>query len=166
MPVFPLVASTMVVRPGSIRPSASAASIIATPIRSLTDPAGLYASSLPITSAPRSSSRRPNRSIGVRPTSSAWFEGIPTRFTAIGQKIVGARDAPRAPRVGRVAHDFEPTCMRCSAFRHRIGKLGGPMPAEAHNTTQATLDRLLVELRMYVDRNFTRATFDTGRVEL
>jgi len=39
--VFPEVASTIVVRPGSIRPSASAASIIATPILSFTLPAGL-----------------------------------------------------------------------------------------------------------------------------
>ncbi len=41
MPVLPEVASTIVVRPGSIRPSASAASIMATPIRSFTLPAGL-----------------------------------------------------------------------------------------------------------------------------
>ena len=46
MPVLPLVASTIVVRPGSIRPSRSAASIIATPMRSLTEPPGLSASSL------------------------------------------------------------------------------------------------------------------------
>ena len=49
MPVLPLVASTIVVRPGSIRPSFSAASIMATPIRSLTEPPGLYISSLPKT---------------------------------------------------------------------------------------------------------------------
>ena len=41
MPVFPEVGSITVVTPGSILPSASAASIIATPIRSLTEPAGL-----------------------------------------------------------------------------------------------------------------------------
>ena len=41
MPVLPEVASTIVVRPGWIRPSRSAASIIATPILSLTLPAGL-----------------------------------------------------------------------------------------------------------------------------
>jgi hypothetical protein len=39
--VFPEVDSTIVFRPGSIRPSASAASIMATPMRSLTLPAGL-----------------------------------------------------------------------------------------------------------------------------
>ena len=46
IPVLPLVASTIVVLPGSIRPSRSAASIIATPIRSFTLPPGLNASSL------------------------------------------------------------------------------------------------------------------------
>ena len=46
MPVLPDVASTIVVRPGSMRPSRSAASSIATPMRSLTDPPGLNASSL------------------------------------------------------------------------------------------------------------------------
>ena len=52
MPVLPLVASTIVVRPGSMRPSRSAASIIATPMRSLTLPPGLNASSLPNSSTP------------------------------------------------------------------------------------------------------------------
>jgi hypothetical protein len=41
MPVLPEVDSTITFRPGSIRPSASAASIMATPILSLTLPAGL-----------------------------------------------------------------------------------------------------------------------------
>ena len=41
MPVLPEVGSMTVVTPGSILPSASAAWIIATPMRSLTDPAGL-----------------------------------------------------------------------------------------------------------------------------
>jgi hypothetical protein len=47
MPVLPDVASTIVVRPGSMRPSRSAASSIATPMRSLTEPPGLNDSSLP-----------------------------------------------------------------------------------------------------------------------
>ena len=69
MPVFPLVASTIVVRPGSIRPSASAASIIATPMRSLTEPPGLYISSLATTSPCASGpGRRVSLTIGVRPT--------------------------------------------------------------------------------------------------
>src|ERR1044071_2638957 len=66
MPVLPLVASTTVVRPGSIRPSFSAASIIATPIRSLTDPPGLNISSLPKTAPPPSGARRGHRANGRR----------------------------------------------------------------------------------------------------
>src|SRR3954447_8306185 len=76
MPVLPLVASTIVVRPGSIRPAASAASIMATPMRSLTDPPGLSISSLPKTSAPPSGASRANCTIGVRPTWSAMLRGI------------------------------------------------------------------------------------------
>src|SRR6266480_3606553 len=76
MPVLPDVGSTIVVFPGLILPSASAASIIATPIRSLTLPAGLYASSLPISSAPQSGATRVRRAIGVLPTRSARLSGI------------------------------------------------------------------------------------------
>src|SRR4051812_11646075 len=76
MPVLPLVASTIVVRPGSMMPSASAASIIATPIRSLTEPPGLSISSLANSSAP-SGAIRVSWTIGVRPTWSAMLIGIP-----------------------------------------------------------------------------------------
>src|SRR4051794_19169403 len=76
MPVLPEVASTIVVRPGSIRPSASAASIIATPILSFTLPAGLYASSFPINSAPQSGATRVKRTSGVPPTRSARLAGM------------------------------------------------------------------------------------------
>ena len=75
-PVLPEVDSTIVLRPGSIRPSASAASIIATPMRSLTLPPGLYASSFAISSAPQSGARRVSRTIGVPPTRSARLSGI------------------------------------------------------------------------------------------
>src|SRR4051794_15234423 len=75
MPVLPEVASTIVVRPGSMRPSASAASIIATPILSFTLPAGLYASSFAISSAPQSGARRVSRTSGVPPTRSARLSG-------------------------------------------------------------------------------------------
>ena len=76
MPVLPLVASTIVVRPGSIRPSASAASIIATPMRSLTEPPGLNISSLANSWAGESGSSRVSCTIGVRPTQSAMLIGI------------------------------------------------------------------------------------------
>jgi hypothetical protein len=76
MPVLPLVASTIVVRPGSIRPSASAASIIATPMRSLTEPPGLNISSFANSDADASGRRRVSCTIGVRPTQSAMLIGI------------------------------------------------------------------------------------------
>jgi hypothetical protein len=76
MPVFPDVGSTIVVRPGSILPSASAASIMATPMRSFTLPAGLYASSFPSSSAPQSGATRVRRTSGVPPTRSERLSGI------------------------------------------------------------------------------------------
>src|SRR4051812_24365715 len=80
MPVLPDVASTIVVRPGSMRPSASAASIIATPMRSLTLPPGLDASTLANSSTPSAASAgsiRVSCTIGVAPTYSAMLTGIP-----------------------------------------------------------------------------------------
>ena len=71
--MLPLVASTIVVRPGSIRPSRSAASIMATPMRSLTLPPGLKDSSLAKSSTPDSGDVKPSRTIGVPPTRSAML---------------------------------------------------------------------------------------------
>ena len=68
MPVLPEVGSTITELPRSISPASSAASIIATPIRSLTEPPGLKYSSLATTSPPSPSPRRPRRTIGVLPT--------------------------------------------------------------------------------------------------
>jgi hypothetical protein len=76
MPVLPDVGSITVVVPGSILPSASAARIIETPILSFTEPAGLYASSLPISSMSRSRAILVKRTMGVPPTRSATLEGI------------------------------------------------------------------------------------------
>src|ERR671916_201688 len=92
MPVLPDVASTIVVRPGSIRPSRSAASIIATPMRSLTEPPGLDISSLPKTSAPSSGARRLSCTIGVRPTCSAMLLGIIGAL--VWQRLVVIVDPP------------------------------------------------------------------------
>src|SRR5699024_5698294 len=69
MPVLPEVAST-IVPPGLSSPDFSAASIIATPMRSLTEFAGLYDSSLAMTSAPERSLALLTRISGVRPTRS------------------------------------------------------------------------------------------------
>src|ERR1700722_6746100 len=79
MPVLPLVASTIVVRPGSIRPSRSAASIIATPMRSLTLPPGLAASSLPYSSTCGAS--RLSRTSRVSPTHCVMSAAIGTTFS-------------------------------------------------------------------------------------
>src|SRR5919107_749258 len=64
MPVFPDVASTIVVRPGRIRPSASAASSFA------------------ISSAPQSGARRVSRRSGVPPIRSARLSGSPARWAS------------------------------------------------------------------------------------
>ena len=69
MPVLPLVGSTMTVS-GPISPASWAASIIATPMRSLTELAGLKNSSLAATSAPAPSVTFRIRTSGVWPTSS------------------------------------------------------------------------------------------------
>ena len=68
MPVLPLVGSRMIVS-GRISPACSAASIMATPMRSLTLPAGLKLSSFATTSAPAPSVIRRSRTSGVFPIS-------------------------------------------------------------------------------------------------
>src|SRR6476646_2945633 len=68
MPVLPLVGSTITERPRSIRPSLSAASIIATPIRSLTEPPGLKYSSFAQTWPGRPAPSRSSSTLGVLPT--------------------------------------------------------------------------------------------------
>src|SRR5690348_5572188 len=101
MPVLPEVASTIVVRPGSIRPSRSAASTIATPMRSLTEPPGLYISSLANSSAPASGARRDSRTIGVRPTCAEMLIGIGgIRPAILGGEAAGRRSADERAEAG------------------------------------------------------------------
>src|ERR1700761_4016781 len=76
MPVLPLVGSRMMVS-GLISPAFSAASIMATPIRSLTLPAGLKDSSLAATSATAPAVTRRNRTRGVFPVSSVMSLAMP-----------------------------------------------------------------------------------------
>ena len=76
MPVLPLVGSTMVVRPGVMRPSRSAASIMLTPIRSFTEPQGLKNSSLAATSASIFPVTRLSLTRGVFPVNSVMFPAI------------------------------------------------------------------------------------------
>src|SRR5215218_8215610 len=68
IPVLPLVGTTTTERPGLTSPASSAASIIATPIRSLTEPPGLKYSSLAQTCPGSPSARRSRRTSGVPPT--------------------------------------------------------------------------------------------------
>src|ERR1700754_620460 len=68
MPVLPLVGSTTTERPGRTSPSSSAASIIATPIRSFTEPPGLKYSSLAQSWPPPPAPSRSKSTIGVLPT--------------------------------------------------------------------------------------------------
>src|SRR4051794_9249012 len=100
MPVLPDVASTIVVRPGSIRPSRSAAATMATPMRSLTEPPGLNISSLPNSSAPASGARRVSWTIGVRPTCADMLIGIADIAAEEPTGGVGksAQEAPEAVR--------------------------------------------------------------------
>ena len=69
MPVFPEVGSTRTPRPGAMRPCASRASIIATPMRSLTLPIGLKNSSFAskLARTPFSLAMRSMRTSGVSP---------------------------------------------------------------------------------------------------
>ena len=73
MPVLPEVGSTRVERPGAISPSRSAASTIARPMRSFTEPSGLKNSSLMARSAakPSAAFSRCSRTSGVEPTMSS-----------------------------------------------------------------------------------------------
>ncbi|CNI00798.1 Uncharacterised protein [Mycobacterium tuberculosis] len=75
MPVLPLVGSRMMVS-GLIRPAFSAASIIATPMRSFTLPAGLKDSSLATTSATAPSVTLRSRTNGVFPISCVMFSAM------------------------------------------------------------------------------------------
>ena len=79
MPVLPLVGSTTSVRPGLISPASSAASIIATPIRSFTDPPGLKYSSFAQT--------WPNSPFPIR--SSSTIGVLPTTADASGPILIG-----------------------------------------------------------------------------
>src|ERR1700754_2463299 len=67
MPVLPDVGSMSVVLPGLMRPSRSAARIIAAPMRSLIEHIGLNDSSLTRTSAAPAAGRRFKRTSGVWP---------------------------------------------------------------------------------------------------
>ena len=93
MPVLPLVGSTTTVS-GPMSPASSAASIIATPMRSLTECAGLKNSSFAATSAPAPSVTLRMRTSGVLPMSSVTSLAIRMRLIlppSTGQARSGRR---------------------------------------------------------------------------
>ncbi len=76
MPVLPLVGSTMTLTPGVSSPSRSAASIMASPMRSLTLLAGFALSSLATICGRTPDAIRFSRTSGVLPMSSATLLAI------------------------------------------------------------------------------------------
>src|SRR5689334_8534293 len=90
-PVLPDVGST-IVPPGRRCPSRSAASIIARPIRSFTEPPGFRYSSFARIVPGTSREIRSRRTIGVPPTSSStpgYTRGISQRLTASADRLTG-----------------------------------------------------------------------------
>ena len=106
MPVLPLVGST-ITEPGAILPSASAASIIATPMRSLTEPPGLRYSSFATTSPPIPSPSRCSATSGVLPTAPE-ASGERRRPRVLG---IGAHGPETSGRLG-CADGFHRRCRR------------------------------------------------------
>ena len=86
MPVLPEVGSTSVVTPGVISPRRSASSIIASPMRSFTDPSGLKNSSLRASLACSRSAAisRGSRTSGVAPTVSRMLPYMRPRAAGRG----------------------------------------------------------------------------------
>ena len=100
--MFPDVGST-IVPPGRRRPSRSAASIIASPIRSLFEPPGFMNSSFASSVAPVSAPNETRRTIGVEPTRSRRVGYVPPMSAeAYPRDGVG-----RAGRGGSVAEKGE-----------------------------------------------------------
>src|SRR6185295_16231167 len=151
MPVLPEVGSTIVLFPGSIRPSASAASIIATPMRSLTLPPGLCDSSFPITSAPQSGATRPSLTIGVLPTRSARLSGI---ARVGGETLIPPPRVPSrllAERDERDADDRRLVGVGAHAERDPpppVGPLRRPHEGELEDLVGRVIDRHVRELRL------------------
>ena len=93
MPVLPLVGSRMMVS-GPISPSRSAASIIATPMRSLTLPAGLKDSSFATTCAAAPSVTRRSRTSGVFPISCVMSSAMRMSASPRGRPVITGRRSP------------------------------------------------------------------------
>src|SRR5262245_51289345 len=131
MPVLPLVGSTIVVLPGLIRPSRSAASIMARPMRSFTLAAGFRLSSFATTSARTPPVTLLSRTSGVCPISSVMFFAIRMSVSPSTGERASLRLAPpaRKKRLGqhrRIAarRQREYEADRVCAHRLRVRGLG------------------------------------------
>ncbi len=113
MPVFPEVGSTSTVRPGVIDPSRSRASIMATPIRSFTELAGLKYSSLAATTAPGAESFaiRLRRTRGVFPMSFVMSDAIRMAASLV-PGFPAQISQSRASRSARTRRTSSPTVRR------------------------------------------------------
>src|SRR2546427_5509 len=127
-PVLPLVASTMR-PPGLSRPSRSAASIIATPIRSLTEPPGLKNSALAQIGVLRPTDTRFSRMSGVQPIVSrtvayglAWG-GRSAAATGVGHRL--GRWRRRVPALRRIPTRRGVPAQHGVAARRRVPAHGG-----------------------------------------
>src|SRR5437667_1359604 len=109
-PVLPEVGST-IVPPGRSFPSRSAASSIASPIRSFTEPPGFRYSSFARSSPGTSRLRRSRRTIGVLPTSSRT-DGYARRAIAAQAYCVPFRSRIRTTADGRGQAGCNPRCMK------------------------------------------------------
>src|SRR5262245_18370233 len=99
MPVLPLVGSSSA-RPGWSSPEASAASIIATAMRSLIEPVGFCPSSFAKTRAPRSGRSRSSWTSGVSPIRSSSEGAVRTRLKGSARRAACHRGQENGP--GRV----------------------------------------------------------------
>ena len=114
MPVFPEVGSTRTVFPGVAFPSRSSASIMATPIRSFTELAGLKYSSLAATTAPGAESFaiRLRRTRGVFPMSFVMSVAIRMAASLAWGGFPGQISQSRASRSARRRRTSSPSVRR------------------------------------------------------
>src|SRR5262249_48859221 len=156
MPVLPLVGSTITEPPGSIRPSRSAASIIARPIRSFTLFAGFMLSSFATIRGRTPATTRLSCTRGVRPISSVALRAIFTELSCEPRAHLGSA-YPAARRPACVLDGTE------QLLDHH-GRVASRRQLEAHQHVLAVaLDR--ERLRAHAQRAARAARAHTGQAQ-
>src|SRR5688572_21067891 len=122
IPVLPVVGSTMV-PPGFKAPLRSAASTIATPMRSFTLPPGLRDSTLASTVAEPSRGSRRRRTSGVPPIRSSTESAILSFFMSASDMVHGLRGAPALERPRHEVAEGEPVHHLRHRFRDLVPQL-------------------------------------------